>query len=413
MEDKKVLVIGGGIAGLSCANHLSKLGLSPIVVEQNHFLGGQALNFFCKATDTCQKCNYCLVEEQLSEVVADPRITILTRARLDQAEPLPGGGFSVSIRQRPAFIDPARCNNCGICFQSCPAAEDGAIIKGLPSSATHPIYAIDEETCLYFKDPHARLCQNNCPEKAIDLDRRAVQHSLQVDSLVLATGYTPFNPREKPRLGYGELPNIITALELERMIRTQGDLLRPSDQRRPQRLAFIQCVGSRDRGLDHLFCSRICCGYALRMGKAIKHRWPEIESYVFYMDIQNFGKDFLPLYEEARESLTLIRSIPGSISPAPGERIALGFQAEGGGPPREEIVDLLVLSVGLMPAAVNETWKERFQIPLDEDGFLIQPEVPGLFTAGTITGPLDIAQSIAQGGQAARRVAGYLGLVMK
>jgi len=149
------------------------------------------------------------------------------------------------------------------------------------------------------------------------------------------------------------------------------------------------------------------------MGKAIKHRWPEIESYVFYMDIQNFGKDFLPLYEEARESLTLIRAIPGSISPAPGERIALGFQAEGGGPPREEIVDLLILSVGLMPAAINETWKKRFQMPLNEDGFLIQPEVPGLFAAGTITGPLDIAQSIAQGGQAARRVAGYLGLVMK
>ena len=134
----------------------------------------------------------------------------------------------------------------------------------------------------------------------------------------MATGYTPFDPRDKPKWGYGVLPNVITALELERMIRLEGDVRRPSDGRRPERLAFIQCVGSRDLTLDHLFCSRVCCGYALRMGKAIRHRWPEVEPYVFYMDLQNFGKDFIPAYEEAKDSLTLIRGIPGSIGPAEG-----------------------------------------------------------------------------------------------
>lgn len=409
---KKVLVIGGGIAGLTCAGHLSKLGLSVIVVEKQHFIGGQALNFFCKATDTCQKCNYCLVEERLSEIVLDPQVKILTRAKLDQSEPLSNGTFSVSITQKPDYIDPSNCNNCGICFQTCPAVEDGAIIKGLPSSATHPVYAIDEQACLYFKDSQARLCQDNCPEKAIDLERQPVRHHLEVDAIVLATGYTPFDPSTKSNLGYGQVPNIITAMELERMIRTEGQVLRPSDQKRPRRLAFIQCIGSRNRELNHLFCSRICCGYALRMGKAIKHRWPEIESTVFYMDIQNFGKEFLPLYEEARDTLTLIRGIPGSLSKASGDRVALGFQSEGGGPPRQEIFDLLVLSIGLMPAEENSAWATMFQLPLNEDGFLARKDSSGIFSAGTVTGPMDIAQSIAHGGQAAHQVAAYLGVRM-
>ncbi|MBI5606706.1 MAG: CoB--CoM heterodisulfide reductase iron-sulfur subunit A family protein [Deltaproteobacteria bacterium] len=410
---KKVLIIGGGIAGLSCAGHLSKLGLSVIIAEKKHFIGGQALNFFCKATDTCQKCNYCLVEERLSEIVLDPRIKILTRARLEQAEPLSGGSYAVSIRQRPEYIDPSRCNNCGICYQSCPAVEEGAIIKGLTSSATHPIYDIDDQACLYFKDSQARLCQDTCPEKAIDLDRQPLDHHLQVDAVVLATGYTPFDPLAKPALGYGRIPNIITAMELEKMIRIEGEVLRPSDQKRPGRLAFIQCIGSRDRGLNHLFCSRVCCGYALRMGGAIKHRWPEIGSYVFYMDIQNFGKEFIPLYEKAKETLTLIRGIPGSINPAPGERISLRFQENGEGPPRQELFDLLVLSIGLMPAEENKTWAEQFQLPIDADGFLTRENPLGIFTAGTITGPMDIAQSISHGGQAALQVARYLGVKMK
>jgi heterodisulfide reductase subunit A2 len=405
-----VLIIGGGIAGLSCADHLSKLGLSVLVIEKNHFIGGQALNFFCKATDTCQKCNYCLVEERLSEIVHNTNITIMTQAELGKIERSVEGTYSVSIHQKPAYIDPRRCNNCGICYQTCPAMEDGAIIKGLPSSVTHPIYAIDNQACLYFKDPHARLCQASCPEKAIDLDRPSHNHSIQVQAIVIATGYTPFDPLSKSRLGYGAIPNIITAMELEKMIRVEGRVLRPSDHKRPRRLAFIQCVGSRDQEQNHLFCSRICCGYALRAGRSIKYRWPEMDLSVFYMDIQNFGKNFLPAYEAARETLTLIRAIPGSINPAPGERIALGFQADGGGPPQEAIFDLLVLSIGLMPSGNNRVWSDRFQLPLNKDGFLDQKNPLGIFPAGTTAGPMDIAQSIAHGGLTARQVAEYLGV---
>ena len=280
----------------------------------------------------------------------------------------------------------------------------------MPSLVSHPLYAIHREACLYFKDPQAHLCREECPEQAIDLDRQPIEFTLQVQAIVLATGYTPFDPLTKSRLGYGEVPNVITALELERMIRLAGDVRRPSDGRRPERLAFIQCVGSRDLTLDHLFCSRVCCGYALRMGKAIRHRWPEIASTVFYMDLQNFGKEFLPAYEEAREALTLIRGIPGAINPAPDGGVAVVFQPEGGGPPREEVFDLLVLSVGLMPSPENSRWAERLAIPLNEDGFLMTVGGGGIFTAGTATGPMDIAQSVADGGRAARAVADYLGV---
>jgi heterodisulfide reductase subunit A len=407
---KDVLVVGGGIAGLSCADHLGKLGLSTVVVEKKPHIGGQALNFFCKATDHCEKCNYCLVEERLTGIVGNTGVEILPRANLDQAEPLPGRGFAVTVQQEPLFIDPGRCNNCGRCYEVCPAVDSGAITRGLPSLGSHPLYTIHRDRCLYFKDPHARICQEQCPEQAIDLDRPPLTHRFPVRAVVVATGYAPFNPLEKPRLGYGVLPNVITALELERGLRLEGDLLRPSDRKRPARIAFIQCVGSRDLTLSHLFCSRICCGYALRMGQAIRHRWPEVASTVFYMDIQNFGKEFLPAYEAAREALTLIRGIPGAVSPAPGDNVAVVFQPEGGGPPREAVFDLLVLSVGLMPSPDNASWAERLALPLTEDGFLGGRTESGIFTAGTATGPMDIAQSAADGGRAARAVAGYLGV---
>ncbi|MBI5586044.1 MAG: CoB--CoM heterodisulfide reductase iron-sulfur subunit A family protein [Deltaproteobacteria bacterium] len=405
-----VLVIGGGIAGLSCADHLGKLGLSAVVLEKQPAIGGQALNFFCKATDTCRKCNYCLVEERLTGVSENSGVEILTRAKLDQAEPLSGGGFAVTVRQEPLFIDPARCTNCGRCYEICPAAEGGAITRGLPSLVSHPLYTIHREQCLYFRDAQARICQEQCPEQAIDLDRSPLTHQFPVRAIVVATGYTPFNPLDKPRLGYGILPNVITALELERMIRLESELHRPSDRKRPARVAFIQCVGSRDLTLGHLFCSRICCGYALRMGRAIRHRWPETDLTVFYMDLQNFGKEFLPAYEEARETLTLVRGIPGAVGPAPEDRVAVVFQPEGGGAPREEVFDLLVLSVGLMPAPENRQWSERLDLPLTEDGFLRDQAGSGIFTAGTATGPMDIAQSAADGGRAARAVADYLGV---
>jgi heterodisulfide reductase subunit A len=405
-----VLVIGGGMAGLSCADHLGRLGLSVLVLEKNPAVGGQALHFFCKATEVCEKCNYCLLEERLTAVAENPRVEILTRASLDQAEPVSGGGYAVRIRQEAPYIDPARCTTCGRCYEVCPAVDEGAITRGLPAVVSHPLYTIHREACLYFRDPQAHRCREACPEGAIDLDRPPVEKSLQVRAVVLATGYAPFDPRVKSRLGYGELPNVVTALELEQMIRVQGDLLRPSDRQRPVRVAFLQCVGSRDLTLGNLFCSRICCGYALRMSKAMRYRWPETDLTVFYMDIQNFGKDFLPAYEEARETLTLIRGIPGAVKPAPGERVAVVFQSSGGGPPREEAFDLLVLSVGLMPSPENRRWADQLGLPVNEDGFLREAGGNGLFRAGTAGGPMDLAQSAADGGRAARAVAEYLGV---
>jgi heterodisulfide reductase subunit A len=409
LNDKKVLVIGGGIAGLSCANHLRKLGLPVVLIEKTPYVGGQALHFFCKATTTCQKCNYCLVEEQFFEVLGNPGIEILTRTALSSAEPVPGGGYQVTLIRKPSLINPTLCNNCGACYEVCPAVEDGAIVKGIPSSATHPIYSIHEEACLYFKDKKARLCQDRCPEKAINLDQEPQTLSLKADAIVVATGYTPFDPGVKPRLGYGEIPNVVTALELEEMIRVRSEVLRPSDQKPPRRVAFIQCIGSRDKSLDHAFCSRVCCGYALRMAQAIKHRRPETEVFVFYMDIQNFGKDFIPLYKAARETLTLVRGIPGQVIPAAGDGVALGFQEDGGGPPRQEVFDLVVLSIGLMPSTENAVWADLFGLPSDEDGFLGGLDTHGVFVAGTAGGPMDIAESITHGGLAASRVAHYLG----
>jgi heterodisulfide reductase subunit A len=402
MTDRRVLVLGGGIAGVAAALDLAEAGVAVTLVEKDDFLGGHAASLACKALDACQHCNVCLAEPRFRQVLNHQGITILTRSSLQGLERREQG-LIATILQQPAYIDPARCSGCGLCLQACPAAAEGALRRP-PLPGQRPPLAIDTQACLYFRDGRSTLCRDICPEEAIDFSRQPRQLQIEAQALVLATGFKPYPAQENTRLGYGQLPNVITALELEAGLRASGRPLRPSDGQLPQRVAFIQCVGSRQR-LGHNYCSRVCCAYGLRLGRLLKARF-DAQVSVFYMDLQSFGQvpdDFLAA---ARQELELIRCLPYDALAGPRDSVYLEYQPQDALGTVSRAFDLLVLCVGLTPGVDNGQLAACLGLALDQHGFITG--APGLFVAGTATGPMDLAESLASAGRAAHETLRYL-----
>jgi heterodisulfide reductase subunit A len=223
-------------------------------------------------------------------------------------------------------------------------------------------------------------------------------------------------PESRKITSYGELPNVVTGLDLERGKRANGRLLRPSDGQAPQKIAFIQCVGSRDENLGNLWCSQVCCPYALRTAMSLKHKNPDLDITIFYMDIQNTGNTFPTFYQQCREDLKFVRTIPVDMYIADNDRIRTRFMSETDGNPVEEEFDMLVLSVGIMPGNDNAALAELLGIELDGDGFAAGANAletaatnqAGIFLAGTVQGPKTIANTMAHAGQSAGKVIKYL-----
>lgn len=381
------MVLGGGIAGLTAAWELSRAGVSVELVEKADFLGGHAIQYACKATDTCQQCGACAVESTLKKVVNAPNISVHLSKEINAITQK--DGFSVSLKatdnQAKASCDGPYEENPDAC----------AAVRGW-SQHNAAFYTADGELD---------------PAKAGKAD------SLTVDAVVVATGFTPFDANEKSTYRYDELANVVTGLDLERAKRAHGKLVRPSDGGAPQKIAFIQCVGSRDERLGHLWCSQVCCPYALRSALAAKHQNPDLDVTVFYMDIQNTTNNFPVFYEQCKEGFRFVRNIPVDMYEAEGDRVRTRFMAEGIDEAVDEEFDLVVLSVGIMPADGNQALADTLCIDLNDDGFFLskdklntaQSKTAGIFLAGTATGPRTISGSMAQAGQSACDVIKYLG----
>ena len=414
MKEKKVLIIGGGVAGLSAAVELANLDIHVELVEKSDFLGGHAIGYACKAIEnTCVKCGACMVEEKLQRAVSHPNINIWTGSQVQNISK--NHGFTASILQESLIIDRKKCTNCGLCLDQCPI--DRAILRGF-SKNNHPFYAVNTEKCLYFKDQSCTICKDECPEKAIDLDKKASEQSIEADAVLIAIGFQPFNPKDKP-YGYGRFKNVVNGLDLERMLKQSGRVKRPSDNMSPERMAFIQCVGSRDAKLNHLWCSKVCCGSALRMARLIKERQPEAEITFFYIDVQTFGKDFQQFYREVQKDVRMIRAIPGDFYEMDDQCLKVNVVNNNSHETMEEIFDLVVLSVGITPCEDIGTLSRMFETGPDEYGFLktddkgISVSKNGVFTAGTVQGPMSISETIAGAGSAVWRIKKYIdGLII-
>ena len=377
-EQNKVMVIGGGVAGLTAAWELAQSGVAVELVEKAGHLGGHAIQYACKATDTCQQCGACPVEKVLKDVAGHSGITVRLGAQVDKIAK--NGRFDISL-------SPA------------PAAEAGAECSGDYAAAPVPCAAKNG------------FSKNNAAVKSA-----GAEGTVAVDAVVLASGFTPFDATRKGTYGYGQWPNVITGLELETIKRAAGKVVRPSDGQPPQKVAFIQCVGSRDERLGNLWCSKVCCPYALRTAMSMRHKDPELDVTIFYMDIQNTGNDFPAFYEQCRNDLTFVRNIPVDVYPLENDRLQTRFMDDEGNPVNAEF-DMLVLSIGIMPGADNAALAEQFGLSLNPDGFFaasnslnaVGTAADGVFLAGTVQGPKNIANSMAHAGQSAREVLKYLG----
>ncbi len=399
-SQKTVVVVGGGMAGACAALELADAGVRVELIEQSPFIGGHAVNITCKALDACQHCNGCLVDPKFEALLDHPGINIRRQTKLAASEAL-NGGFKIKLVTGPSFIDQDKCTNCGLCLETCP--EEGALISA-PYAADSVRLAIDPDKCLYFRDQVSTLCRDACPEEAIDFSGSPQESELTADALIMASGFEPYDPSAKVRLGYGRIPAVLTALELERMMRDRGRAVRPEDDAPAKKVAFIQCVGSREfKG--HNYCSRICCGYALRLARALTHR-QGAEVSIFHMDLQTVGEDFDAYLDEARAELNLVRAMPYDVLRGDETGAKVVYQPAPAMEPVAEPFDLVVLSQAMTPGVFEPGLLESLGLEPNEHGFISSGK--GVFVAGAATGPMDIREVVASATHASQDALAYL-----
>ena len=339
--DTPVLILGGGVAGLAAAVDLGRRGVAATLIEREPRLGGRASQFCCKATESCARCGACRLGELIVQAAQLPRITIYTAALAVGAQPQ-GNGWRVELAPQPG----------------------GEIVPG----------------------PGRPLARRT---------------TLNTQAVILAVGGEAFNPSGKTRFGHGRVEGVFSALELEAML-AQGAL--GPDALAPAKVAFIQCVGSRDVSLGRPWCSRVCCGYGLRMGRVIRRLLPESEVTFFHMDVQDYGRAWEDELPELRKEIRFVRAMPGEVTAGDGGPEVT--YALAGGQPIKEGFDLVVLSVGLGPPNGAAALGELFGAAKDADGFLSEQGGPaGVFVAGAAAGPRSLNESIVHAGLAASRAA--------
>ena len=426
-KNEGVLVIGGGIAGIQAALDIAEQGVTTYLLEKSPSIGGH-MAMLDKTFPTLD-CSACILTPKMVEVSRHPNIELLTYSELQEVK-RNGRGFDAKILKKPRFVDETKCTGCGICAQHCPVEVPNEFDMGLgirkaiyvPFPQAVPLrYTIDDTHCV-----KCGLCQRICQLEAIDFDQQPELINLKVGAIVVATGFEIFDAEKKSEYGYGRYSNVITSLELERLLNasgpTAGHITRLSDGRIPKKVAFIQCVGSRDERVGNPYCSRVCCMYAIKNAILLKEHVHDVDVAVFYMDIRAYGKGFEEFYQRAKDEFNVrfIRGRVANVVEVP-ETKDLIVRAEDTEEDKriEEKFDMVVLSVGLLSSKEILKVGKILDLPLDEHGFPHEADVitnpiavaksEGIFVAGTAESPKDIPDSVADASAAAIKAVSYLG----
>jgi heterodisulfide reductase subunit A2 len=420
---RKAMIIGGGVAGIQAALDLADAGYKVYLVERSGSIGGRMAQL--DKTFPTMDCSICILAPKMSEVGRHPNIELLT---LSEVKSIGGhiGNFRVEILKRARYVSKG-CTACGECIHACPQVAPDEFNAGLSirhaihipfAQAVPSTFLIDMNLCLNNQGIVAcDRCYQACSHKCVDFSQRDEVVEIEVGTIVVATGVDVYDPTALTELGYGRFPNVITTLEFERLINaggpSGGELIRPADRVRPTKVAFLQCIGSRSKR-SNPYCSNVCCMNTIKDALLIKEHWPDTEIYVFYIDIRAFGKGFEDLFRRARaEGVIFIRGIPGEIIEDinTGDLTLLGENTLLGKPYRYTM-DMVILSVGIMPNRDSDVLQRLLNLATDTDGFYMEAHpklrpvdttTGGVFLAGAAEGPKDIKDSVTQASAAASR----------
>jgi len=415
---KEALIIGGGVAGCQASLDLADMGFKVHLVEREQSIGG-IMAQLDKTLPTLD-CSICILGPKLVDVGKHPNIDLITNAEVKSCEGYIGN-FEVEVEIKPRYVNMEKCDGCGACVDVCPVVLPNkydmnlkprkAIYSSFPQAI--PLkFNIDIDSCI-----KCGLCMNACDKHAINFNQSPMTKKLKVGTVIVACGAQPFDALIKREYGYGKYENVITSMEFERVIcasgPTSGVLLR-RDGAPAKKIAFIQCVGSRDEKCGNPYCSSYCCVASIKQAMLIKEHDHEAEITIFYMDLRAHGKGYEDLYSRARaEGIMFVRGRVGEIrETANGKNLVVVAEDTMTGGIIEQEADLVVLAQGLDQGENTSALSRMFHIPVDSYGFFMEAHpklkpvdtpIDGIFIAGTAAQPRDIKDSVTSASAAASR----------
>ena len=422
-KSEAVLVIGAGVAGIKASLDLAETGYTVYLCERKPGIGGAVVQMdrwfpdnhcsLCQMLPTMNKdlsSQFCL-----RRGLVHPGVELLFNTELTDLQGK-AGDFKATLTTKSTGVDYNLCIGCGLCTEACPIEVASQFDEGLgrkkaidvPNTyATPRRYAIDWENCTRCGE-----CVGKCPTRAIQLEQKESTRQLQLGAIILSTGFEEFDPRLATQYGYRRYPNVITSIELERMLSpggpSGGELVRSSDGKTPASIAFLQCIGSRDRQRD--YCSAACCMFAVKEAALIKKTWPDTDVHIFFMDLRAFGKGYHRYYEQARDEVgvhfTRCR-VPVVKEDPQTHDIMLTVAADDGAPVKRQF-DMVVLSVGQTPASEFQELCQVLGVETNRWGFcqtrpfsLTETSRDGIYVCGSAAGPRDITDTVIESGAAA------------
>jgi heterodisulfide reductase subunit A len=425
-DTNRVLIVGAGIAGMQAALDIADAGYEVLLVERRPSIGGR----MAQLSDTFPTldCAQCILTPRTVEVGHHEHIRLRTYSEIEAIE---GeiGDFRVRIRRHAAYVDWETCTGCGLCQEKCPTNVHSDFERGigtrkaiytLSPQAVPNKPVIDRAHCLYFQRNRCGVCQRICPVGAVDYEQEDSLTEERVGAVILAPGYDIYGLEHMPEYGAGRVPDVIDALSFERLLSssgpTTGQVRRPSDGQVPQEVVFIQCAGSRDPERHMPYCSKICCMYTAKQAILYRHRVHDGQAYVFYIDVRAAGKGYDEFTQRAMEEERVVY-LRGKVSRVfrgnQDNRVTVWGVDTLSNRQVQIDADLVVVAPALCPRPETRQLAEMLGLPTDEHGWLLPLERnthptetirPGIFLAGTGTGPMDIPETVAHASGAAAQV---------
>ena len=428
---KRALVIGGGIAGIQTALDIADAGFEVDIVEKEPTIGGKMTQL--DKTFPTLDCAACILTPKMVDCAQNEKIRIFSYSEVEQVKGFVGN-FSVKIKRKARYVDETKCTGCGLCTEKCPQKKVPNVFNlGLDNrraiyipfaQAVPKVATIDADYCNMLKNGKCGVCAKVCSVGAIDYQQKDTFLEEKYGAIVVATGFNPIKLDAYEEYGYSQSKDVITSLELERLMNAAGPnggtLLRPSDKTHPHTIVFVQCVGSRcDDNRGKSYCSKICCMYTAKHAMLIREKYPDTEVYVFYIDVRTPGKNFDEFYRRAVEEYGVhyIKGMVGKVFPEADGTLTVRASDLLNGKQLKISADLVVLAAAIEADKTARPLATLLTASMDTNDFFteahpklrpVESPTAGIFLSGACQGPKDIPETVSQAGAAAAKVIGLL-----